>query len=276
MISINIKTKSKSEMNIVKKITILSSLLFLSLCICNCINQTKDIKQEIVTISGKVTDFENIPIDSAVVRIYHSDFTIAYETYTDNSGFYELNNVIKGNYAAMYVIRLKEYPRMDAIPEEDMRLEFWAWNIIADKNLTINPRYHKLELYGTVVFEEYGGRPVLLVYFRPMSVTKNNSYGKDIYLDKSKMEEMNVDLSVSPEYLDVEVYADEEALDIKSIQPIYDYKKEKKQVVSYLLQVDRPKVRPNKPYIIFRIVATNKEYDEKGENLYFFELKNYL
>ena len=164
---------------------------------------------------------------------------------------------------------------MNAVPEKDMRLEFWAWNIIADTDLTINPRYHKLELYGTTVFEEYGGRPELLVYFRPMSVTKNNLYGKEVYLNKAKMEEEGVDLCVLPEHIDVEVYADENPLKVKAIQPIYGDMAGKNMIISYLVTVDRPKVKPNKPYIIFKVVATNKEFDEKGENIYFFELKNY-
>lgn len=181
-------------------------------------NDLQEAEKNVVTISGKVTNFEGIAIDSAVVQILHSDFTTAYETYTDKDGNYNLKNIRKGKYAAMYVIRPKEYPRKDAVEEKDMRLEFWGWNIIADRDLIINPRYHKLELYGTTVFEEYGGRPELLVYFRPMSITKNIAYGKAVYLNKNVLEE-EADLSVSTEYIDVEVYAGEEPLRVNSIQP---------------------------------------------------------
>ncbi|MDR0732925.1 MAG: hypothetical protein LBF08_02515 [Dysgonamonadaceae bacterium] len=33
-------------------------------------------------------------------------------------------------------------------------MEFWAWNVIADTDLTIN---HRLELYGTTIFRIEGG-----------------------------------------------------------------------------------------------------------------------
>ena len=261
-------TVNSKSSGIIKIIGFLSLYMILA-----CSNST--VEQKYISISGKVTDFEDVAIDSAMVRLYYNDFTTAYETYTDSEGYYMLKGIKIGNYAAMYVIRPKEYPRMNAVPEEDMRLEFWAWNVIADKDLVINPRYQKLELYGTTVFEEYGGRPELLVYFRPMSVTKSNLIGKDIYLDKAKMEKEGVDLCVLPEYIDVEVYADEVPLNVKTIQAIYGYQGEKNMIVSYLVAVDRPTVKPDKPYIIFKVVVTNKEHNEKGENIYFYELKNY-
>lgn len=228
----------------------------------------------VITISGRVTDFEGNAIDSAIVTLKHRDFSTAYEIYSDKNGYYELKNVKRGNYMSMYVLRPKEYPRANAVPQEDMRLEFWAWNIIADRDLVINPRYDKLELYGTTVFEELGGRRELLVHFRPMSVTKNLIYGKDVYLDKSKLEEV-ADISVKPENLELEVYADDEPLKVYSIHPLNGYGREEDISVSYLARIERPKKMPTKPYVIFRVVATNKEFNEKGENLYFYKLNSF-
>ena len=144
--------------------------LFLFLCIwgINLFAQNKNT----ITISGQVSDFDGNPIDSSVVRLMHKDFSTAYETYSNEMGYYTLENVEKGQYMAIFAMRLKEYPRANAVSEEDMRLEFWAWNIIADKDLTINPRYHRLELYGFQVFEVFGGAPYLMAYVRPMSLSK--------------------------------------------------------------------------------------------------------
>ena len=69
---------------------------------------------------------------------------------------------------------------------------------------------------------------------------------------------------------------DERELHINSIQPIEEYEgSDNLPMTRYIIQVDLPKTKPEKQYCIFRIEAENTEYHEKGENLYFYELKNY-
>ncbi|MCC8020229.1 MAG: carboxypeptidase-like regulatory domain-containing protein [Rikenellaceae bacterium] len=229
---------------------------------------------ETVTISGHVTDFDGNPIDNSIVQIKHRDFSPAYQTYTDKNGYYSLE-VEKGRYAFMYVIRPEEYPRNNAVPTEDMRLEFWAWNLIADRDMTIDPRYHKLELYGTTVFGPIGGYDGLMIYFRPMSVTKNVSYADEIFTDKAAAER-KTDVSVRPEYLEVRVMADGEELNVNSITPVEEFiGRGKPTITGYLVQVDAPTSPADKPYIVFRVEAGNTEYGERGENLYFYELPEY-
>ncbi|MCD8102035.1 MAG: carboxypeptidase-like regulatory domain-containing protein [Alistipes sp.] len=230
---------------------------------------------ETVTISGRVTDFEGNPVGGSVVQIKHEDFSPAYETYTDGDGFYSLQ-VEKGRYASMYAIRPEEYPRNNAVPTEDMRLEFWAWNLVADRNLTINPRYHKLELYGTTVFANVGGYDGMFVYFRPMSVTKYVAYAEEIFTDKS-VAERETDVSISPEHLKVRVFADEQELKINSVTPVEEFIGiANPAITGYLVQVDAPARPTDKPYILFRVEAENTEYGERGENLYFYELPRYM
>lgn len=53
-------------------------------------------------------------------------------------------------------MRINEDPRLQQVSHDDMKLEFWAWNVIADHDITLNIRYDKLELYGTTAFLEYG------------------------------------------------------------------------------------------------------------------------
>jgi hypothetical protein len=231
--------------------------------------------QNTITISGRVTDFDGNAIDSSIVSIRHPDFSPVYETYTDKDGYYTINNVKKGRYMAIYAMRPKEYPRANAVPEDEMRLEFWAWNVIADTDLTINPRYHRLELYGTNVFRIEGGYHGMMIYVRPMSLRKYLSYTKDIYLDKSKAEK-EADISVAPEHFKVKVFMDEQELHINSIQPVKEYEgSDNLPMTGYIIQVDLPKTKPEKQYCVFRIEAENTKYHEKGENLYFYELKNY-
>jgi len=247
--------------------------LFLFLCILG-INLFAQ-NENTITISGQVADFGGNPIDSCDVELMYKDFSSAYDTYTDSTGHYILKGVEKGKYMALAAIRGKDYPRSNAVPEEDMRLEFWAWNVIADKDLTINLRYHRLELYGFQVFEVQGGAPYLMAYVRPMSLGKVISYGKDVYLDKSKAEKVE-DISVQPDSIDFKIYAGDEPLTIHSIQPLLEYEGENNQPIrAFFLQFDRPKEFSG-DYCVFRIEATHNAFGtEKGESLYFYEFKKY-
>ncbi len=249
---------------------IISSLIFVVLSFSYSIAQ----ENETITISGKVTDFEGNPIDSAIVQLKHSDFSEAYSTYSDTKGNYELSGVKKGKYIAMYVIRPKEYPRQNAVPPKDMRLEYWAWNVVADRDLIINPRYHRLELYGLTAFRVHGSGPGLMVYVRPMSLAKLLTYSDDIYTNKERINN-EVDISVHPENFKVKAFIDDEPVKINSIQSINEYVGEDKlPLIGYILHLEINK-RADKPYIIIRIEGTNLEYNEKGENIYFYEIEDY-
>lgn len=222
---------------------------------------------ETITISGRVTDFEGNPIDSSVVRILYDTFESAYETYTSKDGSYKLEGIIKGKYLGMFAMRLNEYPQGSATSEDAMRLEFWAWNIIADRDMVINPRYHKLELYGTNVFKvEYGGSGYM-IYVRPMSLGKFLAYKQK----KDKSESTN--LSIPLEDIQFEVFADDELLKIKSVQAIDEYTSEdnNSSMGGFIIQVDPPKHNTTTPYIVFRVVGEDKKQKEKGENIYFYE-----
>ena len=225
-----------------------------------------------ITISGKVTDFDGNPIDSCCVALYHEDFSTAYETVSDKTGHYILSGVEKGRYLCMYALRLKEYPRANSVPDEEMRLEFWAWNVIADRDLTINPRYHRLELYGTYAFRTNAG---IMIYTRPMSTGKLLTYSKDIVTDKSLGEKI-ANISVKPEHFEIKVFADEKPLKINSVQSIEEFGGEGQMTITgYIIQADLPREKPDKSYFIIRVEATNTEENERGENLFFYELKDY-
>lgn len=65
-----------------KKI-ILSIALLATTIVCFSQNQGNTI-----TISGRVTDFEDNPIDSCEINLRYSDFSIAYTAFSDNEGYY--------------------------------------------------------------------------------------------------------------------------------------------------------------------------------------------
>lgn len=231
--------------------------------------------QEFVTISGRVTDFDGNPIDSCWIGLNYSDFSPAYQTYSDKDGYYSLENVKKGKYKSFYALRPKEYPRRDAVADDDKRLEFWAWNVIADRDLTINPRYHRLELYGTNAFKVEGGYNGLFIYTRPMSVGKLLTYSKELQLNKAKAEK-EMDVSVKPEFFRVKVYIDDKEAVINSVQRVQEYVgKDNPSMGAYIIQTELPKEKSDKPYRIIRVVGENLEHNEMGENIYFYEVKNY-
>jgi hypothetical protein len=227
-----------------------------------------------ITISGRAMDFNGNPIDSCLVAVFYPDFSTAYSAYTNKDGYYAIPNVSKGKYMAIYAIRPKEYPRELKVAEEDMRLEFWAWNVIADRDLTINPRYHRLELYGTTVFKENGGYPSMMIYTRPMSLGRMLSYGQEMWEDKKRSETEEVDISVEPDDIEFKVYADHIPVTIQSVQPVKEYVGGRRQM-AYLIYIDLPDRQPDK-YAVFRVEAFNRAYGgEKGENVYFYEMPTY-
>ena len=248
--------------------------LSIAFCILIFVSYLRAQDRETVSISGRVTDFNGIPIDSALVQLKHADFSEAYSTYSDKDGKYTLSNVKKGKYMAMYVIRPKEYPRRNAVDPEDMRLEYWAWNVIADTDLVINPRYHRMELYGLTAFRVPGSGSGLMVYVRPMSLGKLLKYSDSVYTNKERINK-EADVSVLPENFRVKAFIDDEPVKINSIQSINEYVGENKPpLIGYMLHLDIRK-RPEKPYVIIRVEGTNLEYNERAESIYFYEIARY-
>ena len=229
-----------------------------------------------ISISGRVTDYSGQPVDSCAIALYNPDFSVAYDTVSDSDGYYRIDSVAPGDYACIYAMRIKEYPRMLQVPPEDMRLEFWAWNVIADRDIDLDIRYDKLELYGTTAFMEYGGRGELLIYTRPMSVTKMLGYSN--FIDKAAAERESK-VTIEPEYMEFEVYADGQPLEIFSVQALSlpNGNGNAANDDCYLLQTALPvdiRSRGNRAYEI-RVVGHNKQFDEWGESVYYFRRPSY-
>lgn len=251
-----------------KRLIGLATLLIIMI---GCFAQTAE---NTITISGRVTDFDDKPISNCEISILYSNFSEAYVTHSDKDGYYSISNVEKGKYMALYALVIDEYPRKLKVAEKDMRLEFWAWNIIADKDLTINPRYHRLELYGTTVFKQNGGYPGIMLYTRPMSLGRMLTYGQAMYENKSKAEEARIDISAEPEDIEFKVWADDEPVTVRSVQPVLEYVGGGRQM-AYLLYIDLPEKKSGN-YCIFRVEGHHRAYGgEKGENVYFYEFPDY-
>jgi len=123
-------------------------------------------------LSGTVTNKNKIPVKDAQIEIKDEKFQTIYNTLTNENGYYE---IITDNKIYPFVTGIKDY----AINN----LEFWAQNIDLSKDVILDFSFDKLEIYGLHVFKVKGGFPSLLIYFRPMSLSKFQNNEKDICPD---------------------------------------------------------------------------------------------
>lgn len=225
-------------------------------------------EKQYVTIRGKVTDFENHPLDSVSVSFKHSDFTNVCSTLTDSDGYYQIK-IPKGKYKSVTAINMTQYPTASPqIPEEDQRLEFWGWNFIADKDTTFDMHYHRMEAYGIRIFQIPGAFPSYVIYVRPMSLTR--------FQKESKNKAGEFKLSPAPENLGIKVTIDNKEVAVLMKQEVKEYAAPDKYVNAYLLTVGSLPENDKQPYHIFKIQLTDLENGDQGEGIYYFEKENYL
>lgn len=156
-----------------KKIALLFGILLLTLSAC--IEE-----RETFIISGKATDFNGQPLDSVTILLKNKAFENIYETLTDTNGNYSLD-VKKGDYYCLYAIKLSEY-RVN-------KLEYWMWNVPVYKDMTINPQYDRIEIYGINAFEpQVTPQETYMIYFRPMSLAKTLQIVSEKAVDKELFE----------------------------------------------------------------------------------------
>jgi len=210
---------------------------------------------ENIMISGKVTYFNGDPVDSALVEVKNKDFSPAFSTHTDKNGNYSLQ-VKKGKYLGLLAIRMDEYPRSSSLPAEEQKLEFWAWNFIADNDTLINMQYHRLEIYGLNAFRIYGSYPGYTIYCRPMSL--------------GRLHEGKSDLAPEPEELDITVEINGTAVKLNMKQKVREFVPGD-ELYGYLLHVDLPDEKTVKAYDIFRIKMKNMSNGDTGEALLYKE-----
>ena len=213
-----------------------------------------------IKISGIVTDFEGHPVDSAIVEVKRSNFKTAYETLTDNKGQYRLK-VLKGKYLALASLKMSEYPVTgSSLPKDEQRLEFWAWNIIAEDDIIFNIKYHRLEIYGVNIFRIQGATPGFTIYCRPMSLTRGFSE------PEKKLD--FIDICPPPEELDVKVKINGYPVKVNMKEKVKEYVSNG-ICYGYLLHIDLPTEQTNKNYDIFHIEMTDLKNGDKGEAVCF-------
>lgn len=208
---------------------------------------------------------------------------------TDNHGYYSAR-IPKGKYQSMAAIRLDVYPHTAkaGISDADQRLEFWAWDFIADRDTTLNIRYHRMEVYGLRAFHIPGGMPTHQIFVRPMSLTRfqqiikqgyEATHGEDlsdIKQDSIGKNAKGIFSAPHTDQLKVTVWIDGEEVPVLMKQEIKEYYSADEYGNAYLLTVDRPQRTTSLPYHIIKVKLEDLEYGEKGEGLYYMEKDSYV
>lgn len=96
-------------------------------------------QRDSITIRGQVTDYNGQPIDSCSIFWQSPSFDDIKQAITDKNGYYT-TRIPKGKYQSMGAINMSTYPHTvkPGLAEKDQRLEFWAWNFIADRVIPLS------------------------------------------------------------------------------------------------------------------------------------------
>ena len=229
-----------------------------------------------VLISGKVTDFNGKPIDSCTVLWQNEQFEPIAQALTDSDGFYSVS-VPKGKYNSVTAIYWPSYAQnamANGLPESEHRLEFWGWNFIADRDTTLNIRYHRMEAYGLHAFYIPGATPAFQIYVRPMSLTRTYEWmlKQQSNTDNTK----SVKLSPSLDEIGVRVEIDGKEVAVLYKQEIEEYVNENQVFNAYLITVERPHYLTNCPYWLIKVELTDLQNGDCGEGLYYLEKPDYI
>lgn len=256
-------------------IALLSVLCILKLT--GCYHSTaKDSLQETVTITGRVIDFEGHPIDSCSIWWKTPSFENVVEVLTNKEGYYTAH-VPKGKYQSVAAIHMPSYASVamqeGKLEEKDYRLEFWAWDFVADRDTTLDIRYHRMEAYGIRAFHIPGATPAYQIYVRPISLTRTLGWMK---LDAKKRGK-ECPWAPHMEHLSIKVWIDGEEVPILMKQEIKEYLNKDEYCNAYLLTVDMPKQsREDLPYLIIRVELTDLDNGDRGEGLYYMHREDYV
>lgn len=275
---------------IMKSIRILLSrtVVLLVVVLCLSVTASAQVTEDSVTIRGLVSDYEGNAIGNCLVMLQNSNFDVLFETRTDKNGMYQLR-IPEGRYNSMAAIDMDTYPHTmkPGTGDEDLRLEFWAWNFIADRDTTLDIRYHRMEAYGVHVFHIPGGMPTYQIYVRPMSLTRflaskgidNARHKEDLsgLVQESSADSARCD-NIAPviDKAGIRVWIDGDEADILMKQQVREYYEADEYGIAYYITVGMPERTSSLPYRIFKVELTDLENGDRGEALYYLEDTDYI
>ena len=212
-----------------------------------------------ITISGRVTDFSGNPVEGAQVELKDDHFKNAAAAVSGKDGRYEIK-AAQGRYMALAAV--KDY--------QVKSLEYWAWNVLAERDLEINPRYDRLEVYAINAWRPQGGYPSLMIYFRPMSfvkvVQKVTEAGGMEGLQKLSV------IDIAPELAEagIELSIDGKPAKVLQINKVREATGLTQYMFGYVLQTPLPERRTDRDYALINIALHDPSTGERGEGCLFF------
>jgi len=241
-------------------IVIISGIVVLAAGLTQARPQAAQAKaQATVKISGRVTDFEGRPIEGATIELKNSQFENAAEGVSDKDGRYSLT-APKGTYMALAAV--KDY--------QVKSLEYWAWTVPAERDLEINPRFDRLEVYGINAWRPQGGLASYQIFFRPMSLTRTVKK----VTEAGSMENLGTLLviDIAPELSadDIQVTIDGQPVNVLQVNKVREAAGPNQYLFGYLIQVPLPEKKPVTEYFPITITLTDQATGEKGEGCLFF------
>ena len=227
--------------------------------------------QDSIKVYGRVTDFNQLPLDSVTVYLKDKTFSNLYSATTDKNGKYSMT-IKKGKYNCLYAIKLSDYGKT--------KLEYWAWNVPAFQDLEINPQYERMEIYGVNAFEpQVTPYETYMIYFRPMSLTKSLKFTN--LANRKELEKkasVNKDtINIAPDYISKEelnVSVNNIPAEVLCINKISENARGA-IMYAYSIQIKKPKSDVQMPnaYDKITIILHSKETGEYGKGEYFLEKK---
>jgi len=211
-----------------------------------------------VKIFGRVTDFKGQPVVGATIELKDSRFKNAAATNSGPDGRYALA-VPKGHYLALTAV--KGY--------QIQSLEYWAWNVPADRDLEINPRFDRLEVYAINAWRPQGAFPSFQIYFRPMSLSAvvkkvTEAGGMENFRHLPVMD-------IAPELgkKDIAVVIDGQSVNVLELNKVREAAGPHQSMFGYVIQVTLPEKKPESEYSVITITLTDPATGEKGEGCLF-------
>jgi hypothetical protein len=223
-------------------------------------------------IKGKVTDFNGEAIDSVTIKLMNKKFETLYETLSDKDGNYAMT-VVEGDYNCLYAIKSSDY--------RVSKLEYWNWNVPVHQDMTINPQYNNLEIYGVNVFEpQVSPRETYMIYFRPMSLKKTLQVASKDKVDKKDfkniartedlLDRTNKLINISPDSITMQeltIEINDNKAEILSIGKLSEYARGF-YLYGYFVQVRKPEQNNNRlmGYDLISITLNSVETGEIGKS----------
>jgi len=212
-----------------------------------------------VRISGRVTDFKDQPIDGASVELKDARFETVARTVSDKDGRYALV-AKKGAYTALLAV--KDY--------QIRFLEYWAWSVPADRDLEINPRFDRLEVYAVNAWRPQGGYPSYQIYFRPMSLTKIGAKITEAGGMENFQKLPHMDIAPELAARDIAVTIDGQAVKILEVNKVREAAGPDQDMIGYVIQTDLPAKEAEGNYSLITIAVKDPETGDAGEGAVFY------